>query len=85
MTIFTARYRTVCDNCQERIKVGDCARHDGRQVVHAACPDPIPPVATDQPPPRHHFDCALVTRGGGCTCGAIDYQQTADHVGDHDA
>ena len=58
-------------------------------------PDPEPFVALEDQPvdlvphgndlPTHHFGCALVTRGGGCTCGAIDYQQTADHVGSPDA
>lgn len=56
-------------------------------------PEPLPavgdvpagPLAQVPEPQVHHFGCALVTRGGGCTCGAIDYQQTADHVGSPDA
>lgn len=40
---FTASYPGFCDNCEERILIGDVCQYEGkgenRDVVHATCPD----------------------------------------------
>jgi len=40
---FPARYRSRCDNCGERVEIGELIRFDelfGTRIIHDVCPDP---------------------------------------------
>lgn len=67
MSAFLARFQSRCLACEQAIHEGDPARWtEGREVVHAGCPEPADPLTVERTPCPSCFQ--VPAANGTCGC-----------------